>query len=84
LKNIKERIQPAEVRAADAVNRELILLYLLIGREVLTRQAAGSSLGVSGDEWEFGQKPRLLEGVRGGLAGGINVATACCKIAVGA
>lgn len=39
LKNIQERIQTAQVRAAVAVNQELILLYWGIGREILSRQA---------------------------------------------
>jgi len=39
LKSIKERIQTAQVRAAVAVNQELVLLYWGIGREILSRQA---------------------------------------------
>ncbi len=35
---IKERIQTAQVRAAVAVNQELVLLYWGIGREILSRQ----------------------------------------------
>lgn len=38
LASIKERIQTAQVRAALAVNRELVILYWEIGREFLTRQ----------------------------------------------
>jgi len=38
LTSIKERIQTAQVRAAVAVNRELVLLYWGIGREILARQ----------------------------------------------
>ena len=38
LASIKERIQTAQVRAALAVNRELVILYWGIGREILTRQ----------------------------------------------
>jgi predicted nuclease of restriction endonuclease-like (RecB) superfamily len=37
---IKERIQAAQVRASLAVNRELVLLYWGIGREILARQNA--------------------------------------------
>lgn len=33
-----DRIQNAQIRAAVAVNRELVLLYWQIGREILTRQ----------------------------------------------
>lgn len=35
---IKQRVQTAQVRAAVAVNRELILLYWQIGRDILRRQ----------------------------------------------
>ena len=37
---IKERIQTAQVRAAVAVNQELVLLYWGIGKEILARQKA--------------------------------------------
>ncbi|MEZ4653050.1 MAG: PDDEXK nuclease domain-containing protein [Candidatus Eisenbacteria bacterium] len=39
LGSLKERIRNARVRAALAVNSELILLYWLIGRDILARQA---------------------------------------------
>ena len=39
LQSLKRRIQAAPLRAALAVNRELILLYWQIGREILDRQA---------------------------------------------
>ena len=35
---LKERIRAAQVRAGLAVNREMILLYWQIGRDILTRQ----------------------------------------------
>lgn len=38
LRGLKERIRSAQVRAAIAVNRELVLLYWHIGREILDRQ----------------------------------------------
>ncbi|HEY3416358.1 MAG TPA: PDDEXK nuclease domain-containing protein [Armatimonadota bacterium] len=38
LREIKQRIQTAQVRAALAVNRDLVLLYWQIGRNILTRQ----------------------------------------------
>ena len=38
LASIKERIQSAQVRAALAVNCELVLLYWGIGKEILARQ----------------------------------------------
>ncbi|MGH9799642.1 MAG: PDDEXK nuclease domain-containing protein [Blastocatellia bacterium] len=38
LRELKARIRSAQVRAALAVNRELVLLYWQIGRDILTRQ----------------------------------------------
>jgi hypothetical protein len=38
LADLKERIHAAQQRAALAVNRELVLLYWQIGREILARQ----------------------------------------------
>jgi predicted nuclease of restriction endonuclease-like (RecB) superfamily len=38
LRELKERIRTAQVRAALAVNQELVLLYWQIGREILARQ----------------------------------------------
>jgi predicted nuclease of restriction endonuclease-like (RecB) superfamily len=38
LRELKERIHSAQVRAALAVNRELVLLYWQIGREILSQQ----------------------------------------------
>lgn len=38
LASLKQRIQEAQVRAGLAVNRELVLLYWSIGREILSRQ----------------------------------------------
>lgn len=40
LQSLKERIATAQVKAALAVNRELVLLYWQIGREILERQKA--------------------------------------------
>ncbi len=39
LEDLKTRIQRAQVKAALAVNRELVLLYWQIGKEILSRQA---------------------------------------------
>jgi predicted nuclease of restriction endonuclease-like (RecB) superfamily len=39
LSNLKERIRTAQVKAALAVNQELVILYWEIGREILERQA---------------------------------------------
>lgn len=38
LRDLKARIQQAQVKAALAVNRELMLLYWQIGQEILARQ----------------------------------------------
>ncbi len=38
LRDLKNRIRTAQVRAALAVNRELVLLYWQIGRDILSRQ----------------------------------------------
>lgn len=38
LEAIKKRVCSAQLRASFAVNRELILLYWLIGRDILSRQ----------------------------------------------
>lgn len=40
LAELKERIRAARLRAAVAVNRELIMLYWSIGRDILARQTA--------------------------------------------
>ncbi len=40
LTELKSRIHTAQQRATLAVNRELVLLYWQIGRDILTRQAA--------------------------------------------
>lgn len=40
LRGLKERIRTAQVKAALAVNRELVLLYWEIGREIINRQVA--------------------------------------------
>jgi len=47
LAELKERIRTAQVRAGLAVNRELVMLYWQIGRDILTRQhALGWGAGV--------------------------------------
>ncbi|MGD1930957.1 MAG: YhcG family protein [Leptolyngbyaceae cyanobacterium] len=40
LNDLKQRIRTAQVRAALAVNRELVMLYWQMGREILQRQQA--------------------------------------------
>ena len=39
LASLQERIRGAQVRAVLSVNRELVLLYWQIGREILIQQA---------------------------------------------
>lgn len=41
LRGLKQRIRTAQVKAALAVNRELVLLYWSIGRDILDRQQKG-------------------------------------------
>ena len=38
LQTLKLRVQQAQIRAMLSVNRELVLLYWQIGREILERQ----------------------------------------------
>ena len=38
LQDLKDRIRTAQLRAALPVNRELVLLYWSVGRDILTRQ----------------------------------------------
>ncbi len=40
LADLKQRIQSAQQRATPSVNRELVLLYWNIGRDILERQQA--------------------------------------------
>src|SRR5438309_1863792 len=39
LEDLKQRVRTAQLRAAQAVNRELVTLYWEIGHEILSRQA---------------------------------------------
>lgn len=39
LKDLKQQIQTAQVKAALSVNREMVLLYWRIGRDILSRQS---------------------------------------------
>ena len=47
LRDLKSRIQSAQIRAALAVNRELVELYWHIGRD--SRPPIGAGLGREGD-----------------------------------
>ena len=40
LRDLKERIRKARLRASLSVNRELVLLYWKIGKDILERQRA--------------------------------------------
>ena len=57
LDGIKKRIRSAQVRAALAVNQELILLYWQIGREILAKQQQ--------EGWGSKVVDRLAKGLRG-------------------
>jgi len=51
LASIKERIQIAQVRAALAVNQELVLLYWSIGKEIRARQSEEGWGKISSRGW---------------------------------
>ena len=57
LASIKERIQTAQVRAALAVNQELVVLYWGIGKEILARQQE--------EGWGKNIIPRLAKDLKG-------------------
>jgi predicted nuclease of restriction endonuclease-like (RecB) superfamily len=61
LRDIKARIQGAQVRAALAANRELLLLYWDIGRLIAARQAR--------EGWGTGVIPRLAQDLASELPG---------------
>jgi predicted nuclease of restriction endonuclease-like (RecB) superfamily len=56
LRDLKQRIQTAQFRASLSINRELILLYWAIGREILDRQ--------KNDGWGTGVIERLAKDLR--------------------
>lgn len=95
LRGLKQRIQQARLKAALAVNRELILFYWQLGRDILERQNLtgwGTKIidRLSQDlHREFpddkGFSTRNLkynEGFFGGVAGSANCAAGCCTIAL--
>ena len=59
--DLKTRIQTAQQRAALAVNRELVLLYWQIGRDILIRQAdrAGGRRSSTGWQRIYGRPFRI-------------------------
>ena len=96
LVELKKRIRAAQVRAALAVNREMILLYWGIGRDILMRQQAegwGTKIinrlaadlnsafpGVTG----FGARNlKYMRGLAEAYPDAEICATSCCTIAVG-
>ncbi len=96
LAELKQHIQNAQLRASLAVNRELVILYWQIGREILTRQARESwgtkvidrlatDLKSVFPEMK-GFSPRNLKYMRAfaeAWPGRVNCATACCTNSVG-
>lgn len=61
LRSVKERIRTAQVRAAVAVNNELVQLYWGIGKEILTRLKV--------DGWGTRVIERLARDLRSGFPG---------------
>ncbi|MBL7951243.1 MAG: hypothetical protein JNM62_05940 [Flavobacteriales bacterium] len=92
---LKERIRAAQLRAALAVNHELVALYWHIGKEIIERQGKqgwGTKVvdRIANDlHREFpgmgGLSERNLNNalLRRCIPRAFNFATACCKIAVG-
>jgi len=91
LKDLKERIRTAQVRAALAVNRELVLLYWSIGKDILTQQkqhgwgakiidqlAADLRNIFPGMTGFSSPQPQVHAGLCRGLAQRANCAAACC------
>ena len=56
LNGLKSRIRTAQVRAALAVNQELVLLYWQIGHDILARQ--------KGEKWGSGVVERLAQDLK--------------------
>jgi hypothetical protein len=76
LADLNSRMQTAQLRASLAVNRELVLLYWQIGRDILDRQRreswgarvidrlAADLKRVSRDEGIFAPQPEVYAGLR--------------------
>jgi hypothetical protein len=91
LAELKSRIQAAQLRASLAVNRELVMLYWQIGRDILDRQERekwgakvidrlATDLKRSFPDMK-GFSPRNLKyhaRLRGRVAGGANCASGAC------
>ena len=97
LKSLKERVRAAQLRASLSVNRELVLLYWRIGRDILERQnqagwgakvidrlARGPAHGVPGHEGILSDESPLYAGVCGGVARRAICPTGCWTNSVGA
>jgi hypothetical protein len=95
LTELKQRIQAAQLRASLSVNRELVLLYWQIGRDILDRQDRErwgakviDRLSVDlkrtfPDGRILAAQPEVHARLCGSLAGEGNCATACCTNSVG-
>jgi len=90
---LKNRIRTAQVRAALAVNSELVLLYWGIGKEILARQQhegwgtkvidlLAKDLRHTFPGTQGFSTRKLHEGFSGSLARRINCAAGCCTIAL--
>src|SRR5882724_6068896 len=94
LQDLKERIQNAQLKAAVAVNRELILLYWDLGARIIARQNAegwGTKVidRLAGDlHAAFPSRKGLsgrfevYAGFRASLAGRFNCAGGACTVAL--
>ena len=95
LAELKSRIQAAQLRAALAVNRELVLLYWQIGRDILARQheqgwgakvidrlAADLRQAFPEMQGFLAAKPQVYARVRRSLARRAIVQQVACTIAV--
>ena len=67
LEELKDQIRRARIKAALAVNRELVLLYWSIGRQIL-KAAAGGGLGLQGHRPAVYGSPAGVSGDEGLLA----------------
>jgi hypothetical protein len=96
LADLKGRIHTAQQRATLAVNRELVLLYWHIGRDILARQASQGwgakvierlalDLRAAFPEMKavFAAQSQVHARLCRGLAGCGICATSCCTIALG-
>jgi hypothetical protein len=95
LEDLKRRIGEARQRASLAVNKELVLLYWSIGKQILARQQTEGwgalvidtlAVDLKKDFPEMGgltSKSKIYENFRGDIPGRSNCATACCTNSLG-